>query len=71
MTESGSWPTTYRVTVQPDWTPGVYLLVVAPVGAKRTAGSGNVMPLVVQTRAGGKLLAVASTDPMARAPRAR
>jgi hypothetical protein len=56
-----SWPTTYRVTVQPDWTPGVYLLVVSPVGAKRTAGSGNVMPLVVQTRAGGKLLAVAST----------
>jgi hypothetical protein len=56
-----SWPTTYTLTVQQDWTPGMYLLVVSPVGAKLTAGAGNIMPLVVQSRSGARLLAVAST----------
>ena len=56
-----SWPTTYTLKVQRDWTPGLYLLVVSPVDTKLTAGAGNIMPLVVQERDSGKLLAVAST----------
>jgi hypothetical protein len=61
LMNEASWPTTTTITVQPQWTPGMYLLVVSPVGAKRTAGAGNVMPLVVQSREGTPLLAVAST----------
>ncbi|MDP9183366.1 MAG: hypothetical protein M3P04_11395, partial [Actinomycetota bacterium] len=56
-----SWPTTTTLTVQPDWTPGFYLVVVSQLGSRKGAGAGSIMPLIVQHRGQARLLAVAST----------